>query len=241
MNVENNLMRELYKVMAQMAGNDQESGGDRRRFNKLLEKWSEEGVTAGNDGKEKSKKIYQNVGSLWMRLMSTHQSIDFSLCLKLAKGVIKKQNDIEIVERGAKKNENEEDEESTGFLGKLKGFVQDIGEKIEGTIGFGKPTADVSTIHIPKINLKQCDLIVDVPVFGRITIPLEKNGEIPIPYCKSHLKKHNSTTAFSTTLSNTLFRASISKRHIHVLNGSECSFHHFVNVQSSIKMITFML
>ena len=48
----------------------------------------------------------------------------------------------EIVERGAKKNENEEDEESTGFLGKLKGFVQDIGEKIEGTIGFGKPTAE---------------------------------------------------------------------------------------------------
>ncbi|KAK9705957.1 hypothetical protein RND81_07G095200 [Saponaria officinalis] len=26
------------------------------------------------------------------------------------------------------------------------------------------------------------DLIVDVPVFGRITIPLEKTGEIPIPY-----------------------------------------------------------
>ncbi|KAM7277952.1 hypothetical protein ACFE04_005086 [Oxalis oulophora] len=26
------------------------------------------------------------------------------------------------------------------------------------------------------------DLIVDVPVFGRLTLPLEKNGEIPIPY-----------------------------------------------------------
>jgi LEA14-like dessication related protein len=26
------------------------------------------------------------------------------------------------------------------------------------------------------------DLIVDVPVIGRITIPLEKTGEIPIPY-----------------------------------------------------------
>ncbi|WOL16813.1 hypothetical protein Cni_G25601 [Canna indica] len=26
------------------------------------------------------------------------------------------------------------------------------------------------------------DLIVDVPIFGRITIPLEKTGEIPVPY-----------------------------------------------------------
>ncbi|TYJ03044.1 hypothetical protein E1A91_A12G000700v1 [Gossypium mustelinum] len=26
------------------------------------------------------------------------------------------------------------------------------------------------------------DLIVDVPVFGRLTLPLEKTGEIPIPY-----------------------------------------------------------
>ncbi|KAL4584688.1 hypothetical protein LXL04_009296 [Taraxacum kok-saghyz] len=78
----------------------------------------------------------------------------------------------EIVERGAKKNENEEDEESTGFLGKLKGFVQDIGEKIEGTIGFGKPIADVSAIHIPKINLKQCDLIVVVLVTNPNPIPI---------------------------------------------------------------------
>ncbi|KAL4565066.1 hypothetical protein LXL04_029148 [Taraxacum kok-saghyz] len=78
----------------------------------------------------------------------------------------------EIVERGAKKNENEEDEESTGFLGKLKGFVQDIGEKIEGTIEFGKPTADVSEIHIPKINLNQCDLIVDVLVTNPNPIPI---------------------------------------------------------------------
>ncbi|KAL4565071.1 hypothetical protein LXL04_029153 [Taraxacum kok-saghyz] len=78
----------------------------------------------------------------------------------------------EIVERGAKKNKNKEDEESTGFLGKLKGFVQDIGEKIEGIIGFGKPTADVSAIHIPKINLKQCDLIVDVLITNPNPIPI---------------------------------------------------------------------
>ncbi|KAJ0092458.1 hypothetical protein Patl1_27123 [Pistacia atlantica] len=167
----------------------------------------------------------------------------------------------EIVERGQKKDDKEEGE--GGFIDKVKDFIHDIGEKIEETIGFGKPTADVSGIHIPKFNLEQADivvdvliknpnpvpiplidinyliesdgrklvsglipdsgtihargeetikipvslifddikstyseiqpgsiipykikvdLIVDVPVFGRITIPLEKTGEIPIPY-----------------------------------------------------------
>ncbi|XP_031273430.1 desiccation-related protein At2g46140-like [Pistacia vera] len=167
----------------------------------------------------------------------------------------------EIVERGQKKDDKEEGE--GGFIDKVKDFIHDIGEKIEETIGFGKPTADISGIHIPKFNLEQADivvdvliknpnpvpiplidinyliesdgrklvsglipdsgtihargeetikipvslifddikstyseiqpgsiipykikvdLIVDVPVFGRITIPLEKTGEIPIPY-----------------------------------------------------------
>uniref|UniRef100_A0A803M5G6 Water stress and hypersensitive response domain-containing protein n=2 Tax=Chenopodium quinoa TaxID=63459 RepID=A0A803M5G6_CHEQI len=157
----------------------------------------------------------------------------------------------------------EEEEEKGGFIEKVKDFIQDIGEKIEGAIGFGKPTADVSGIHIPHISLHKAelvldvlvknpnpvpiplvdinycidsegrklisglipdagtihahgsetikipvcliyddikqtykdikpgsiipyrlkvDLIIDVPVLGRITIPLEKHGKIPIPY-----------------------------------------------------------
>lgn len=146
---------------------------------------------------------------------------------------------------------------------KVKDFIHDIGEKIEEVVGCGKPTADVTGIHIPKINLERADivvdvliknpnpvpiplidinyliesdgrklisglipdagtihargeetvkvpvslifddikntyadiepgsiipyklkvdLIVDVPVFGRLTLPMEKTGEIPIPY-----------------------------------------------------------
>ena len=161
------------------------------------------------------------------------------------------------------KTQETEGEESGGFLEKVKDFIQDIGEKIEGAIGFGKPTADVAAIHIPSINLEKAEivvdilvknpnpipiplididylvesegrklvsglipdagtihahgsetvkipvtliyqdikdtyddikpgsiipytikvgLIVDVPVFGRLTLPLEKTGEIPIPY-----------------------------------------------------------
>ncbi|PWA57741.1 Immunoglobulin-like fold [Artemisia annua] len=77
----------------------------------------------------------------------------------------------DIVERGSKDNKNEEGEDS-GFLGKVKGFIKDVGEKIEETIGCGKPTADVSAIHIPKINLKEADIIVDVLVTNPNPVPI---------------------------------------------------------------------
>lgn len=167
----------------------------------------------------------------------------------------------EVKDRGEK--DEKKDEEKGGFIDKVKDFIHDIGEKIEEAVGFGKPTADVSGIHIPQINLEKAeivvdvlvtnpnpipiplidinyliesdgrklvsglipdagtihahgsetvkipvclvyddikstyadiqpgsiipykvkvDLIVDVPVFGRLTLPLEKTGEIPIPY-----------------------------------------------------------
>ncbi|KAI0510692.1 hypothetical protein KFK09_011301 [Dendrobium nobile] len=172
----------------------------------------------------------------------------------------------EVVEREVKEKKHkdeEKNEEKGGFLDKVKDFIQDIGEKIEGAIGFGKPTADVKGVHIPSINLHKAeivfdvlvsnpnpipiplidinyliesdgrklvsglipdagtihahgsetvkipvvliyddikntyddikpgsiipytvkvDLIVDVPIIGRLTIPLEKKGEIPVPY-----------------------------------------------------------
>ncbi|KAK7824597.1 late embryogenesis abundant protein lea14-a [Quercus suber] len=172
----------------------------------------------------------------------------------------------EVAERDVKDKEHKEDDKEEGkggFLEKVKDFIHDIGEKIEGAIGFGKPTADVTGLHVNSINLEKAefvieiliknpnpvpiplidinyliesdgrklisglipdagtikahgeetvkipvtliyddikntyseikpgsiipyrikvDLIVDVPVFGRITLPLEKTGEIPIPY-----------------------------------------------------------
>lgn len=173
----------------------------------------------------------------------------------------------EVSDRDVKKqddNDAKKDEDGKGgFLDKVKDFIHDIGEKIEGAIGFGKPTADVSAVHIPSISLEKADivvdiliknpnpvpiplcdinylidsdgrklisglipdagtihahgeetinipltliyddikntyddihpgsiipyrikveLLVDVPVFGRLTLPLEKTGEIPIPY-----------------------------------------------------------
>ena len=40
--------------------------------------------------------------------------------------------------------------------------------------------ADIKPGSIIPYHLK-VDLVIDVPVFGRLTLPLEKNGEIPIP------------------------------------------------------------
>ncbi|KAK9705944.1 hypothetical protein RND81_07G094300 [Saponaria officinalis] len=72
----------------------------------------------------------------------------------------------EIIER-EKKNEGKD-----GFLHKMKDFVHDIGGKIEGAIGFGKPTTDVSGIHIPEINLHKTDIVVDVLVNNPNPVPI---------------------------------------------------------------------
>ncbi|KAI3922107.1 hypothetical protein MKX01_005796 [Papaver californicum] len=162
--------------------------------------------------------------------------------------------------------EGEDNEEhKSGFLGKVKGFIHDVGDKIEEKVGFGKPTTDIKAIQIVSIDLKRAELrveifitnpnpvpiplvdinyliesdgrklvsglipdkgtihshgsetillyillpihqirykstyndinpgsiipykvrvelIVDVPVIGRSTLPMEKTGEIPVPY-----------------------------------------------------------
>ncbi|KAL0711292.1 hypothetical protein Bca4012_018270 [Brassica carinata] len=82
------------------------------------------------------------------------------------------ENKVEIVDRGQKEEEKEEEEGKGGFLNNVKGFIHGIGEKIEGTIGFGKPTADVSAIHIPKINLERADIVVDVLVKNPNPVPI---------------------------------------------------------------------
>ncbi|EEE66944.1 hypothetical protein OsJ_23809 [Oryza sativa Japonica Group] len=169
-----------------------------------------------------------------------------------------------VTERKADKDHDDNnDGEGGGFFDKVKDFIQDIGEKIEDAVSFGKPTADVTGIHIPHISLEKVELIadvlitnpnpvpiplvdieylieseerklmsgtipdsgtihahgsetvkipllliyddikstygdikpgsiipykirvvlhIDIPVIGRISIPLEKNGEIPVPY-----------------------------------------------------------
>ncbi|KAF8406349.1 hypothetical protein HHK36_008436 [Tetracentron sinense] len=65
-----------------------------------------------------------------------------------------------------------EEGEQVGFLGKVKDFIHDIGEKIEEAVGFGKPTADVTAIHIPSIDLKKAELVVDILIANPNPIPI---------------------------------------------------------------------
>jgi len=86
----------------------------------------------------------------------------------------KEKEETSVIERGLKKDkkDEDEDEEKGGFIDKVKDFIQNIGEKIEEAIGFGKPTADVSGIHIPSINLKKLEIVVDVLITNPNPVPI---------------------------------------------------------------------
>lgn len=68
---------------------------------------------------------------------------------------------------GSSKPSEEEkgDGEGEGFFSKVKHFIKD-------TIGFGKPTADVSGFHLPSISLEKADVVVDVLVSNPNPIPI---------------------------------------------------------------------
>ncbi|KQK12191.1 uncharacterized protein LOC100833662 [Brachypodium distachyon] len=71
-----------------------------------------------------------------------------------------------------KKNDEEGNSGGGGFIEKVKDFIHDIGEKIEEAVGFGKPTADVSGIHVPHIGLDGADFIVDVLIKNPNPVPI---------------------------------------------------------------------
>ncbi|KAK7274916.1 hypothetical protein RIF29_16017 [Crotalaria pallida] len=68
---------------------------------------------------------------------------------------------------------NYKEEGKGGFIEKVvKGFIHDVGEKIEEDIGFGKPTANVTAIHLPLINFHRVDIVVDVLVKNPNPVPI---------------------------------------------------------------------
>ncbi|CAN6302823.1 unnamed protein product [Urochloa humidicola] len=87
-----------------------------------------------------------------------------------------------VAERGSKDKDRRDDKHEDGdkkeggggggFIEKVKDFIHDIGEKIEEAVGFGKPSADVSGIHIPHISLHRADLVVDVLIKNPNPVPI---------------------------------------------------------------------
>ena len=81
----------------------------------------------------------------------------------------------EVVERGVKDKEHKEDDKEEGkggFLEKVKDFIHDIGEKIEGAIGFGKPTADVTGLHVNSINLEKAEFVIEILIKNPNPVPI---------------------------------------------------------------------
>ncbi|VAH57321.1 unnamed protein product [Triticum turgidum subsp. durum] len=71
-----------------------------------------------------------------------------------------------------KKADKDQDEGEGGFFDKVKDFISDIGEKIEEAVSFGKPTADITGIHIPQISLEKVELIADVLITNPNPVPI---------------------------------------------------------------------
>ncbi|OAY76994.1 Late embryogenesis abundant protein Lea14-A [Ananas comosus] len=92
------------------------------------------------------------------------------LPIDLRHGILRQPRDKRRVDRENK--EEDKEEEKGGFMEKVKDFIQDIGEKIEGAIGFGKPTADVTGVHIPHINLEKAEIVVDVLITNPNPVPI---------------------------------------------------------------------
>ena len=81
----------------------------------------------------------------------------------------------EVVERDVKDTGHKEDDREEGkgcFLEKVKDFIHDIGEKIEGAIGFGKPTADVTGLHVPSINLEKAEFVIEILIKNPNPVPV---------------------------------------------------------------------
>lgn len=69
-------------------------------------------------------------------------------------------------------DDDDDGEKGSGFFDKVKDFIQDVGEKIEEVVGFGKPTADVTGVHIPHISLEKAELVVDVLITNPNPVPI---------------------------------------------------------------------
>nr|CAD1837239.1 unnamed protein product [Ananas comosus var. bracteatus] len=101
------------------------------------------------------------------------RSKSFAFLDRISKGMASSDNpETKEVRVDRENKEEDKEEEKGGFMEKVKDFIQDIGEKIEGAIGFGKPTADVTGVHIPHINLEKAEIVVDVLITNPNPVPI---------------------------------------------------------------------
>ncbi|KAH7681179.1 LEA14-like protein [Dioscorea alata] len=76
----------------------------------------------------------------------------------------------EVLESKVKEQEHKEGEKG-GIIEKVKEFIHEVEEKVEEVI-FGKPTVEVTGIHITQISLEKVEFVVDILVTNPTPLPI---------------------------------------------------------------------
>ena len=82
--------------------------------------------------------------------------------------------EVSIEDKGSKGKEKEEvkEEDKEAGHGGVLGFIKDVGKAIGGAFSWGKPDADITGFHLPVINTKRAEVIIDVLITNPNPIPI---------------------------------------------------------------------
>lgn len=82
--------------------------------------------------------------------------------------------EVSIEDKGSKGKQKEEvkEEDKEAGHGGVLGFIKDVGKAIGGAFSWGKPDADITGFHLPVINTKRAEIIIDVLITNPNPIPI---------------------------------------------------------------------
>lgn len=86
------------------------------------------------------------------------------------RGLGEVQQELEV-EKKAKRSEGKGGEEKNGEGG-VMGFIKDVGQTIGGLFSWGAPDADISGFHIPVLNTKRAEIVIDVLITNPNPVPI---------------------------------------------------------------------
>ena len=86
------------------------------------------------------------------------------------RGLGEVQKELEV-EKKAKRDAGE-DGEKDDERGGVVGFIKDVGQAIGGLFSWGAPDADISGFHIPVLNTKRAEVVIDVLITNPNPVPL---------------------------------------------------------------------
>lgn len=81
--------------------------------------------------------------------------------------------EVSIDDKGinGKEGDLKAEDKAAGHGGVL-GFIKDVGKAIGGALSWGKPDADITGFHLPVINTKRAEVIIDVLITNPNPLPI---------------------------------------------------------------------